>query len=121
MIAGVYYQAWKNTILVRKQKLHWLKIGDGNNKQFHRAAKTREVRNSIRELKKDDGTIVKTQEDIKAEAVGYFHRFLTHKPGDFTGVSKEKLQDLLGYECAEVDKVRWFRKLRKKRSEGYCS
>lgn len=46
--------------LSQKAKLHWLKIGDGNNKQFHQAAKIREVRNSIRVLEKDGGTIAET-------------------------------------------------------------
>lgn len=48
--------------LSQKAKLHWLKIGDGNNKQFHQAVKIREVRNAIREIQRSDGTTVDTQE-----------------------------------------------------------
>lgn len=47
-------------ILSQKAKVHWLGIGDGNNKQFHRASRVREVRNAIREIHKEDGTIAKT-------------------------------------------------------------
>lgn len=37
-------------VLSQKAKLHWLDVGDGNNKHYHNAAKGREVRNSIREI-----------------------------------------------------------------------
>lgn len=62
-------------VLSQRAKLHWLDVGDGNNKNFHRAAKVREIRNSIRELKRADGTIADNQEDIKQEAVDHFSNF----------------------------------------------
>ncbi|CAA0406061.1 unnamed protein product [Arabidopsis thaliana] len=54
--------------LKQKSKLHWLKVGDGNNKAFHKAATVREICNTIKEIKCQDGSIVDTQEEIKKEA-----------------------------------------------------
>lgn len=88
-------------VLSQRAKIHWLVIGDGNNKTFHRAAQVREIRNSIREIKREDGTFADNQEDIKEEAVNYFSKFLNHTPPDFTGISTEKLQDILHYDCSE--------------------
>lgn len=91
-------------VLSQRAKIHWLVIGDGNNKTFHRAARVREVRNSIREIKREDGSIADNQEDIKKEAVDYFSKFLNHIPQDYTGISTEALKDLLAYDCSEEDK-----------------
>lgn len=54
--------------LHQKSKLHSLKVGDGNNRYFHQAAKIRKAINSIREVQRSDGTISVTQEEIKIEA-----------------------------------------------------
>lgn len=91
-------------VLSQRAKLHWLVIGDGNNKTFHRAAKVREIRNSIREIKRVDGSTADNQEDIKREAVDYFSTFMTHIPSDYTGTSTEALKDLLCYDCSEENK-----------------
>ena len=46
---SIAYDRWnflstlEEKILSKKAKVHWLGIGDGNNKQFHQAAKVREV------------------------------------------------------------------------------
>lgn len=56
-------------------KLHWLKVGDKNNKAFHNAAKVRETRNAIREIKCADGNIVSSQEEIKKELKDFFMTF----------------------------------------------
>ncbi|XP_042489434.1 uncharacterized protein LOC122069479 [Macadamia integrifolia] len=41
-----------------KAKIRWMKQGDRNSKFFHLSAKMRRIRNTIRYLKKQDGTIV---------------------------------------------------------------
>lgn len=55
--------------LKQRSKTHWLDVGDGNNKFFHNAVKTREMRNAIREIRCGDGSIARTDEEIKVEAV----------------------------------------------------
>ncbi|KAF8056399.1 hypothetical protein N665_1273s0002 [Sinapis alba] len=49
----------------QKSKLHWMEVGDRNNRFFHNAAKIREVRNAIREILCSDGSIATTEEEIK--------------------------------------------------------
>ncbi|XP_056842892.1 uncharacterized protein LOC130495511 [Raphanus sativus] len=106
---SIAYDRWnflsilEEKILSQKAKVHWLGIGDGNNKHFHRAAKVREVRNAIREIHREDGTIAVTQEEIKEEAVRHFSRFLSHKPEDFVGIAENELKQLLDFECDEND------------------
>lgn len=92
-------------ILSQKAKIHWLDIGDGNNKQFYQAAKVREVINSIREIKRPDGTLANTQEELKVEAVDHFNKFLNYKSENFVGISEEELHDLLGFVCEEDDQA----------------
>ncbi|KAG7580838.1 Reverse transcriptase domain [Arabidopsis suecica] len=91
--------------LKQKSKLHWLDVGDRNNKTFHRAVMVREAQNSIRELHKQDGTVVKKPEEIKAEAEKFFREFLQHVPHDYEEQSVNELQDLLLFRCSEEDSL----------------
>ncbi|KAG7578526.1 Reverse transcriptase domain [Arabidopsis thaliana x Arabidopsis arenosa] len=86
--------------LRQKSKLHWLDVGDQNNKVFHNAVKLRETKNTIREIKCDDGSIVATQEEIKQEAVRFFSTFLGHMPEDYEGTTIENLQSLFQFRCS---------------------
>ena len=90
-------------VISQKAKVHWLSVGDGNNKNFHQAAKMREVRNAIREIRRLDGSVAESQEDIKKEAVDHFRNFLTHIPSDYREVPRDELKLLLNYECSEED------------------
>lgn len=103
------YTRWEHVakleegFLKQKSKLHWLKVGDKNNKVFHRAATTRDVNNSIKEIKCRDGRIAKLPGEMKDEAEGFFKDFLQHIPPDFEGVDVSKLRDLLPYRCSVTD------------------
>lgn len=79
------------------------RVGDGNNRYFHQVAKTREVRNSIREIQRGAGTVANTQEKIKVEAKFFFNNFLSHTMTDYNEISEEQLHDLLGFYCATED------------------
>lgn len=74
----IVYQRWQlladleEKYLKQKSKLHWLNIGDGNNRYFHQAVKNRERKNSIREIQRSDGSITVSQEEIKKEAESFF-------------------------------------------------
>ncbi|KAL0865946.1 hypothetical protein Bca101_045064 [Brassica carinata] len=87
----------------QKSKLHWMEVGDRNNRYFHNAAKIREVQNAIREILCVDGSIVTKEEDIKKEAERFFTELLTHRPSDYETPTVEELQDLLQFQCSEVD------------------
>ena len=100
----IFLTALEEKVMSQRAKIHWLEVRDGNNKSFHRAAKVREIRNSIREIKRVDGSIADTQEDIKKEAVDHFYNFLNHVPLDYKEASVEELKSILNYECSEEDK-----------------
>ncbi|XP_019085582.1 PREDICTED: uncharacterized protein LOC109126472 [Camelina sativa] len=104
------YDQWRTLanieerFLQQKAKLHWLWIGDQNNKAFHAAAKLREVRNNIKEIQCEDGRSVHTQEHIKLEAEQYFTNFLNFTPADYVDWSTQELAQILNYKCDENDK-----------------
>ncbi|XP_019087435.1 PREDICTED: uncharacterized protein LOC109127299 [Camelina sativa] len=90
--------------LKQKAKLHWLKVGDQNNKAFHTAATIRESCNSIREIQCDDGRVVTTQNQLKQETANYFQGFLNLRPEHYTSWSQEDLEAVLDFKCAASDK-----------------
>lgn len=89
--------------LKQKAKLHWLDIGDKNNKTFQRAIKTRQAQNMIREIRCANGTVVNTHSEVKKEAEEFFSQFLNHKPESYKGVTEEELQELLPFRCSQDD------------------
>ncbi|KAF8048677.1 hypothetical protein N665_2441s0005 [Sinapis alba] len=97
------YEKWsllssiEEKVLSQKAKMHWLKIGDGNNKSFHNSAKIRAAKNSIFEIQKTDGSTISTQEGIKKEAVEYYDSFLNHNSVGYTGMSVDDLNQLLQF------------------------
>lgn len=107
---AVKYRRWiflselEERVMSQRAKIHWLEVGDGNNSSFHKAATVREIRNSIREIKRSDGSIADNQEDIKKEAVDHFYNFLNHVPVDYQEASVEDLKMLLNYNCSDEDR-----------------
>lgn len=104
------YKRWEKVadleeaFLKRKSKLHWLNIGDRNNKTFYRAARTRETKNGIREIKCTNGLLVSDKEEIKEEAINFFSGFLGYKLQDFTGIPIEGLEEIMEFKCSDIDK-----------------
>lgn len=72
------YRRWNHisgleeNFLKQKSRLHWLRIGDRNNKIFHKEAAVKKSRNTIREIKQNDGTTARAIAEIKEEAVCFF-------------------------------------------------
>lgn len=89
--------------LKQRAKLHWLSVGDQNNKYFHQSVEIRKMQNSIREIVTPAGEVLTTKEDIKSEAERFFKDFLTFKPADYQGMHVEPLRQLLQYRCSEQD------------------
>ncbi|XP_024010162.1 uncharacterized protein LOC112085231 [Eutrema salsugineum] len=86
--------------LAQKAKLHWLKVGDRNNKIFHRAIKCRVARNGVRELAQD-GVLITERNEIKEAAVNHFQGFLNFAPDDISETNVHDIQELLGFQCSE--------------------
>ena len=91
--------------LKQRSKLHWLDVGDKNNKTFHRAVMIREVQNTIREITRQDGSVTKKAAEIKDEAERFFRVFLQTIPDDYEEISIEELQELLPFRCSEIEKT----------------
>ena len=89
--------------LKQRSKLHWLDMGDQNNKTFHRAIKTRQAHNLIREIRCANGRVVTTHSEIKREAENFFSGFLNQSPESYKGVLEEELQDILNFRCSTED------------------
>lgn len=89
--------------LKQRAKLHWLDIGDQNNKTFHRAIKSRQAQNMIREIRCGNGNVVNTHSEIKQEAESFFSEFINRIPENFQGIDEEELQNLLDFRCSEED------------------
>lgn len=84
----------------QKSRLQWLKAGDQNTSNFHRAAQGRASRNSIKQLTTEVGELLTSPEAIKKEAALHFQRFLqtqTHGTDTFT---IESIQELLTFRCS---------------------
>ncbi|KAG7569624.1 Endonuclease/exonuclease/phosphatase superfamily [Arabidopsis thaliana x Arabidopsis arenosa] len=86
--------------LKQKSKLHWLHVGDKNNKVFYNAISERHSQNFIHEIIDENGNCLKNMEDIKAEGVRFFSHLLSHQPSDFTGISVDDLRELLTFRCS---------------------
>lgn len=96
-------------VLKHRSKLHWLLVGDKNNKAFYNAAKIRESRNAIREIKCANGNYVNTQDDIKKEAERFFNEFLTFVPSDIKSASVEELKETIPYRCTDEERAKLIR------------
>lgn len=99
----LYVASLEEDHLKQRAKLHWLDVGDQNNKTFHNAIKSRQAQNTIREIRCPNGVVVTKQEDIKDEAVRFFSAFLNQSPDDYTGASIDELKELLTFRCTVED------------------
>lgn len=103
------YEKWlhvaslEEDFLKQRAKLHWLEVGDQNNKTFHNAIKSRQAQNTIREIRCATGNVVTKQQDIKDEAVYFFSEFLNKVPDNFIGATTEELEELLEFRCSDDD------------------
>lgn len=104
--------------LKQKSILHWLEVGDGNNRVFYNAAKIREVRNTIHEIQCADEEIVKMDDGTKKEAERFFADFMSAQPQDYEGVTVERLKDLMGFQCSEIDCEELIREVTKEEIKG---
>lgn len=92
-------------VIKQRSKMHWLQLGDGNNKVYHNAVKVRETRNAIREIKCPSGCVATSHEDIKNEAERFFNEFLSYEPPEIQGVSVEEMQQLLTFRCSNEERA----------------
>ncbi|GAV92722.1 Exo_endo_phos domain-containing protein [Cephalotus follicularis] len=85
--------AEEESFLKQKSRINWLKLGDANNKFFHRAVTSSHHRNHISRLQKQDGSWACSQIEVEKIAVEHFEGFLgsqpTHSSHSSAGYSKK--------------------------------
>lgn len=92
---AVAYEKWihvaglEEDFLKQRAKLHWLEVGDQNNKTFYNAIRSRQAQNTIREIRCQDGRTVSTQAEIKYEAEKFFSEFMNLHPTKYQGTTEE--------------------------------
>lgn len=102
---AIAFERWERVanleenFLKQRSKLHWLHVGDKNNKIFYNAIKERTTYNAIHEVTDPNGFCLRNMEDIKIEGVRFFSDLLSHTPLEFTGISLDNLQTLIPYRC----------------------
>ncbi|KAL1198983.1 hypothetical protein V5N11_004951 [Cardamine amara subsp. amara] len=75
---SIAFERWERVVgleesfLKQKSKLHWLQVGDKNNKFFHNAVKERHSVNSIHSVIDHHGVTLTDMEEIKGEAARFF-------------------------------------------------
>lgn len=89
----------EEAFLKQKAKIHWLRVGDQNNKYFHQMLQAQNSKNAIRTIQLTNGQRVSDPKEIKSEAERYFRDFLQQNPSSYTGATSEDIQLLVGYSC----------------------
>jgi hypothetical protein len=56
----------------QRAHVHWMHEGDRNTKFFHSMATGRKKKNKIKELRREDGVVVKEEEELQEVATNYF-------------------------------------------------
>ncbi|CAK8536977.1 unnamed protein product [Lathyrus sativus] len=65
---------WK--ILQQREKIDWIKKGDGNNQYFYAAIKARHHSNCLNNLKKRDGSQTNSISDIEEEVLNFYSNLI---------------------------------------------
>ena len=74
-----------------RSRVLWLKGGDQNTKLFQNKCRENQIRNTIRELKKDDGTNITGQATIKSEVRSFFESIYNNEED----VSQENMDEMI--------------------------
>ncbi|GAB2243406.1 hypothetical protein Droror1_Dr00020181 [Drosera rotundifolia] len=70
----------EESMLRQKARIGWLELGDRNTAFFFSSVRSRQNRGGVRSLISDDGRAIRCQEELMAEARGYFGSLLFAAP-----------------------------------------
>jgi hypothetical protein len=89
----------------QRSRALWLAEGDGNTSFFHARTKERARRNKIKSLRREDGSVVTSQEGLENEAIGFYKNLFTAQadtnPGLVTDWVERKVDDVMNDQlCA---------------------
>nr|XP_009629730.1 uncharacterized protein LOC104119842 [Nicotiana tomentosiformis] len=66
----------EESIMRQKSRTQWLKLGDSNSAYFYACLKIRTSMNSIKSLVNQDGKLLKNEQKVKDEVVGFYKELL---------------------------------------------
>ncbi|GAB2238229.1 hypothetical protein Droror1_Dr00016131 [Drosera rotundifolia] len=70
----------EESMLRQKARIRWLELGDRNTAFFFSSVRSRQNRGGVRSLISDDGRAIRCQQELMAEARGYFGSLLSAAP-----------------------------------------
>ncbi|CAL1377214.1 unnamed protein product [Linum trigynum] len=71
MVQLLELQRAEESFLKQKSRQQWLNGGDSNSRFFHSVVKTRQAKNTIKQLVTDSGEVLEDIEEIGREAVQF--------------------------------------------------
>ncbi|CAN1241083.1 Transposon TX1 uncharacterized 149 kDa protein [Linum perenne] len=90
----------------QKARVHWITEGDKNTGYFHKSMKARHARNLISAIKKNDGSLCTSVDQISSEAIDFYKRLLGTEDQEAPGQTVEYFQDLFPQRVSSVDSQR---------------
>ncbi|GAB2237325.1 hypothetical protein Droror1_Dr00027207, partial [Drosera rotundifolia] len=84
----------EESMLRQKARIRWLKLGDRNTAFFFSSVRSRQNRGGVRSLISDDGRVIRCQQELLAEARGYFGSLLSAAPR-VTGLRDDQVLPLI--------------------------
>lgn len=79
-------------ILMQRSKIDWLKKGYGNNSYFYASIKAKHHTNNLKDLTKNDGTIIHNQQDIGREILAFYSNLMGKVDNNLTHVDVEAMR-----------------------------
>lgn len=88
----IYFQELEENVLRQKAKIDWLKLGDGNNSFFYATVKSRANAKGMNMLRKIDGTVCATQEDIENLVLEFYGELMGKKSTNLKHIDADAMR-----------------------------
>ncbi|CAN1159647.1 LINE-1 retrotransposable element ORF2 protein [Linum perenne] len=87
----------------QKARVLWITEGDKNTGYFHKSMKVRHARNFISAIKKNDGTLCTSVDQISLEAIDFYKRLLGTEDPEAPGQTVDYFQNLFPQRISSSD------------------
>ncbi|XP_058762538.1 uncharacterized protein LOC131635918 [Vicia villosa] len=76
----------EESILRKRSKIEWVRLGDGNNSFFHSSVRSRQKHKQINRLIKEDGGVCDTHEAMEEEVLNFYKGLMGTAEKNLEGV-----------------------------------
>ncbi|CAL1368145.1 unnamed protein product [Linum trigynum] len=101
MVQLLAIQKAKESFLRQKSQQQLVNCGDSNSRFFYSMVKTRQAKNTIKQLVTETGTIVEDIEEIGHEAVEFYKKLLGTQDTKLKRVTVDTLRKMLKFHLEE--------------------